>query len=467
MALESNERPDKTITKFESMLKTDDVYFFDAEDFEDIVHHYLNIGKISLAKKGIKIGLQQHPGSTELKLLQVEVMVFENHLEKAELLLDELQFLDNQNEEIYIQRANIYSKKDNHEGAVELLQRALDLTSDSFDIYSLLGMEYLFMDNFKMAKQSFMKCVEFDEQDYSSLYNVVYCFEFLEDYDGAIVYLNEYLENNPYCEVAWHQLGKQYYYKEMFTEALAAFDFAIISDDTFIGAYFEKGKVLEKLSRYKEAIENYETTISIEDPTSHAFLRIGKCYEKLKDTEMAKYYFYQTVHEDPLLDKGWLAITNLYYNTKDYEKAVYYINKALNIDGENPLYWKKCAQIHTALRNLDQADFAFKQTVDLGNYELDTWLKWADVVHENGETTAAVQILEQGREFYPESLKLLYKSVGYQLIAKDLINARITLMDALKIDKNQKKLYLFTEKFPEFGNSEWTQKILNKYNKAS
>ena len=182
---------------------------------------------------------------------------------------------------------------------------------------------------------------------------------------------------------------------------------------------------------------------------------------------MAKYYFYQTVHEDPLLDKGWLAITNLYFNTKDYEKAVYYINKALNIDGENPSYWKKCAQIHTELKNYDQADFAFKQAVDLGNYELDTWLKWADVVHTNGETIAAVQILSQGREFYPESLKLLYKSVGFQLLAEDLINARITLMDALKIDKNQKKLHLFKDRFPEFGNSEWTQKIVNKYNKAS
>lgn len=467
MALESNERPDKPITKFESMLKTDDVYFFDAEDFEDIVHHYLNHGKISLAKKGIKIGLQQHPASIELKLLQVEVMVFENQMEKAEALLDELQRLDNYNDEIYIQRANIFSKRDDHEGAIELLQKALSFTNNSFDIYSLLGMEYLFMDNFDNAKQSFMKCVEFDEQDYSSLYNVVYCFEFLEDYDGAIVYLNSYLEKNPYCEVAWHQLGKQYYYKEMFTEALAAFDFAVISDDTFIGAYFEKAKVLEKLGRHKEAIENYETTISIEDPTSHAFLRIGKCYEKLKDTEMAKYYFYQTVHEDPLLDKGWLAITNLYFNNKDFEKAIFYINKALNIDGENPQYWKKCANIHMALKNYDQADFAYKQAVELGNYELDTWLNWAEVVHINGDESSAVQILSQGREFYPESLKLLYRSVGYLLLAEDPINARIMLMDALKIDKKQKKLHLFTENFPEYGKSEWTQEIVRKYNKTS
>ena len=76
MALDPNEKPNQPITKFESMLKTDDVYFFDAEDFEDIIHHYLNNGKISLAKKAIKIGLQQHPESMELKLLDVEVMVF-------------------------------------------------------------------------------------------------------------------------------------------------------------------------------------------------------------------------------------------------------------------------------------------------------------------------------------------------------------------------------------------------------
>lgn len=55
MALESNEYPDKSINKFESMLKTDDVYFFDAEDFEEIIHYYLNNGKISLGKKPFKL----------------------------------------------------------------------------------------------------------------------------------------------------------------------------------------------------------------------------------------------------------------------------------------------------------------------------------------------------------------------------------------------------------------------------
>ena len=345
------------------------------------------------------------------------------------------------------------------------MNKALELAEDSFDIHSLLGMEYLFMDDFKLAKESFMRCVNFDEQDYSSLYNVIYCFEFLEDHEGAIHYLNDYLDGNPYCEVAWHQLGKQYYYKKMYPEALTAFDFAIISDDTFIGAYFEKGKVLEKLGKYQDAIENYETTIKIEDPTSHAYLRIGKCHEKLNNDDMAKYYYYQTVHEDPLLDRGWLAITNFYCQKRNFEKALYYINKALNIDGDNPDYWKKCAKINVSLKNYEQAGFAYEQTVNLGNYELDIWLKWAEVTLMNKDASSAIEILVQGQEFYPESAEIQYKKAGCYLLTKDKVNARIALSNALM--NNFEKQYLFQEEFPQFGDTEWTHNIVSSIKKIS
>ena len=465
MALDANEKPNKPIVKFESMLKTDDVYFFDSEDFEDIIHHYLNNGKISLAKKAIKIGLHQHTASIELKLLDVEVLVFENEFEIAEKLLEDLQTIDSTNEEIYIQRANIYSKKDNHEEAVVLLEQALDLTSDNIDIYALLGMEYLFMDNFEMAKINFIKCVDADEYDYSSLYNIIHCFEFLEDYDGAILYLNKYLERNPYCEVAWHQLGKQYYTKDMHNEALIAFDFAIISDDKFIGAYFEKGKVLEKLGRYNEAIENYEITIDIDDPTAHAYLRMAKCHEKLNNNDLAKYYYYNSVHEDPSSDKGWLAITNFYHKEKDYEKALFYIDKAINIDVDNAFYWKKNAQIHIALQNYEEANNSYQKAVDLGNYDLDTWLVWSEVMILNGDLNSAAQILSQAMDFYPDEAEISYKLTGIYLLMDADVKAKNQLLEAMHIDID--KLSIFKSEFPQFYKTEWTQSLIAEFKKAS
>ncbi|KPM30474.1 Hypothetical protein I595_3495 [Croceitalea dokdonensis DOKDO 023] len=465
MGLEPNENKDHYITKFESMLKTDDVYFFDAEDFEGIIHYYLNIGKVALGKKAIKIGLQQHPNAIELKLLQVEVLVFEDQFEAAERLLNKLETLDPNNEEIFIQRANILSKKDDHQGAVNMLYQALQVADDCLDIYSLLGMEYLFMDDFEKAKLNFTKCLLHDETDYSALYNVIYCYEFLEDFDGAIVFLNDYLERNPYCEVAWHQLGKMYLNKELLKEALTAFDFAIISEDTFLGAYFEKGRVLEKLGNYNEAIESYQTTLTLDDPTSHAYLRIGKCHEKLGNDDLAKYYYYHTVHEDPLLDKGWLAITEFYTKKKKYQKAKKYINKAINIDSENALYWKKSAIIYLALNDLNEADFAFKQAVELGNYELDTWLEWAWVLQALKDLDSAEKVLQQGMEFYPESPEIHYHLSGLYLKTQRPSLAKENLLTALQL--NPQKAVFFKEKFPEFTHVKWISEMVSKNRKAS
>ena len=57
-----------SLSKFESMLKTNSVYFFDSVEFEEIIHYYLELGKNSLAKKAITLGLKQHPNSVMLKL---------------------------------------------------------------------------------------------------------------------------------------------------------------------------------------------------------------------------------------------------------------------------------------------------------------------------------------------------------------------------------------------------------------
>ena len=113
-----------SLSKFESMLKTNKVLFFDSEEFEEIILHYLDMGKAALAKKALKLALEQHPKSTGLKLVQVEMLVYEDKLEQAEKLLNELCAIEPTNEEIYIQKANIYSKRDNHKKAVELLQIA-------------------------------------------------------------------------------------------------------------------------------------------------------------------------------------------------------------------------------------------------------------------------------------------------------------------------------------------------------
>lgn len=452
-----------SLSRFESMLKTNKVFFFDSEEFEEIILHYLDTGKINLAKKALKLGLEQHPKSTGLKLVQIEMLIYEDKIDMAEKLLNELYVLEPTNDEIFIQKANIYSKRDNHEKAIEYLQEALLLTDDPADVYNLLGMEYLFMDNLEKAKENFISCLEEDIEDQSALYNVVYCFEFLDQFKDAIIYLKNYIDKNPYSEIAWHQKGRLYYSLQDYENAVRCFELATYIDEYFLGAYLEKGKALEKLKRYEEAIESYKQTMDLDDPTSYALLRIGKCHEKLGHKKEALDYYNKTVHEDPLLDKGWITITDFYIKLKEFQKALYHVNKALGIDNQNPEYWKKYAAINNVLNFFEEAEYGYKKAIECGDNDLDTWLFWVDLLMEIGEWENALYTLHQAEEQHKNAFEIEVRLAGFYYMMNDIENGKKHLENAIKI--NVLHIEVLKELFPTVYELNEVQKLIKKYKK--
>lgn len=423
-----------SLSKFESMLKTNNVYFFDATEFEGIIQYYLDIGRQSLADKAIKLGLEQHPSSINLKLLLAELHIFNDNFEKASSILDEIEAIEPNNEEVYIQKASILSKKDDHKGAIEYLKKALVFATDQADVLALLGMEYLYLDNFDNARLNFAKCLDVDFDDYSSLYNVIYCFEMQNQYQEAVDYLNDFIDKDPYSEVAWHQLGRQYFVLKQYNDALRAFDYAVIIDEHFVGAYLEKAKTLEKLNREEEAIENYLITNELEDPTAFSYYRIGECYDALKKKDLSAQYYKKTVKEDPLLDKGWLALTKLYYDDKNYQKALYYINKALSIDDTSTLYWRMYSEINLKLNLFEETVNGFYNCMSNGDNNLDIYVGLSDVLNFIGEFDDSLIVLSQAIEVYPHYAEIEYRIACLCYTLGKSSDGKKFLQKALKTD---------------------------------
>ena len=167
----------KSILKFEDMLKTNTNYYFDSTEFINITHHYIDNANFSLAEKAISMGLEQHPSNIDLMLLNSELMIFNSNYDDAYKILDVVEEIDPINKEVYLQKATIYSKNNLGKKAIEILKKALELSDDKNEIWNMIGMEFLLLEEYNSAIPFFEKCINNDHDDYQSLYNLIFCYE--------------------------------------------------------------------------------------------------------------------------------------------------------------------------------------------------------------------------------------------------------------------------------------------------
>ena len=439
-----SEDTNPSLTKFEQMLKTNQVLFFDALEFENIIHHYIDFAQFNLAKKAIKMGMEQHPQNVELMLLKSEILLMDEDYKKAEDMLNIIEKISPEHEEIFLQRSNISSKKKDHLKAIEFLKKALEVTDEPSEIWNLLGMEYLFLEDYIKAKDFFYKCVKENSHDYQSLYNLLYCYEQLGEDIEAINTLNNFLEINPYSEVAWHQLGKIYIKINKLEEALSAFEFAIISDDCFTGAYIEKGNLLEQMGRLNEAIDNFEFSLNFTDPSAFVNHKIGVCHLKLGNDKLAIRYFEESIKLEPNHEKSWLALIDFLIDTKDFLKAQYYVNKALQSNSDNTDLWKKSALIHFELNYYEETAVGCETAISLGNHDIQNWTMWMDSLMLVNDWQSALKTGEQALQYHKKNAPILYRIAGCKFRLGDQNEAQLIfnqIKNEIKIPRNINHLF--------------------------
>ena len=83
MITNNSEEIKNSIYKFNEMLKTNFVYFFDVKEFQNISEYYLSTGEIQLSKKAVSMGLSQHPNNLDLLLIKIEHLILDKRFTSA------------------------------------------------------------------------------------------------------------------------------------------------------------------------------------------------------------------------------------------------------------------------------------------------------------------------------------------------------------------------------------------------
>ncbi|MDZ7845974.1 MAG: tetratricopeptide repeat protein [Owenweeksia sp.] len=449
------------INRFEQMLKQKDEWYFDVQEFEVISDFYFETARPAKAMKAAELASRQHPYCISFVARKAQVFTFTNELKKAQKQIQRLAEMDPEGLEHRLAQAAYHSKKEEHQEAIDCYQKALRIASFPEEIWPVLAMEYQIMGRYKMACKYLRRTLSENPRDELASYNIALCFDFLDQSEEGIRYFTQFTDQHPYSEIAWYHMGILYAKERDYENALKAIDYAILIDEFFTAAYYEKARVLERTYRYKEASEIYKASIENEGPTGYSYYKIGICHLKQHKPDKALIYFTKAIQEDSDMDEAYYELALLKDENQAGPESVYFINKALELCPENANYLYIAAEIHRRAGMLNEAELLYTKLIELGHIDPDIFIDYAELLFDLCEFDEGMEVLYQGVQLNPDSAEINYRLSGYLYTLQEEDEASIYFKKALKLDPDR-RLFFF-QLFPKLKHAPAVSELSRKY----
>ena len=198
---------------------------------------------------------------------------------------------------IYFQRGLARYENGDINGSIEDYTKSLNLNPFNRKAYNNRGVAYSIIGDYKKAIDDFNNALH-ETKSYENENDILVNLAFIKfsfgDYAGAKEDYLKVIENDPKNLIAYTGLGKIFFYKNDFNNALINLTKATKLNPKDKYAYFYKGKTYYKLNRFNESETNFSNAIKI-DPFNQEFfikraLSRKKMYNKFsacKDLEQA------------------------------------------------------------------------------------------------------------------------------------------------------------------------------------
>lgn len=452
------------IEKFEEMTAVGAQYYFDVEEFEELIDFYLVESKLEIVQQLVELGKGQHPDSISIQLKEAESLVYNEKAVEALKIVESVSLFEDSNPEHYFSKASIYSMADQKHKAIETLQYLITISDDEdrMDAQMALAKEYQEIGDYHESLKVYNEILRFDKKNEDALMELTLSCELSLQYDLAIKQLDAFINDNPYSHFAWFLLGNMYMTMDNYPEAIKAYDYATIINEDFSEAFFNLGNAHMKIEQFEKAIDAYKSSIHPDfvDPITYNF--IGHCYIVLEKNEDAITYFQKAIDHSPEYADGWLGFAVAYSNLDNSKEGLLYIAKALKINPDNMYYHYFHADLLVNIGEYQAAEDIYKRVYESDMENSGIFSDYADTLILNGKGQVAIDILMNGISKYPEESNMYFKYAAILIQQEKIMDAESILYIALEMDPPYKAQFLTI--CPEAINHPAILDLLENYN---
>ncbi len=439
---------DEIVGRYENSVKAGKLGYFEVDELETIINHYLDDYKTEEAMSAVNFGKKLHPNSTALLTKQARLYFEIGQTGKALSIIDQVQTIDSNDEDALLLKGEIFLRKGLVPDAMAIF-REMERNAGEDDSCTFLNIAYVMNDcqRFDDALKLLEKANAIDPNNTDILFEKTYSLEQKEEYDEAIETYNHILDIDPYANEAWFNLGQLFSYKGLYSKAIEAFDYAYTITPTDYQSLFQKANVLFLCEKYQEAAEAYEEYSDLTGETSSTCILIGECLEKMNDVASAEVLYKKAYAMD---EKNVDALKGLCICSLDQEnpkEALEIANKAIRLAGESSELLIYKAEALVFLEKINEAIICYKRALNLDPQQVDVLIALGNLHVDSGKYEIALHYYQQAKMIQKDADKLplllaitFYKLQDYQMCVKHLQES---------METNDQTLSLFYDFCPE------------------
>jgi len=433
------------VQRFETMIENNEELYFETEEYEEIIIHYLELGDISFAEMAVKYGLKIHSGSVDLKIKKFEVFLELEKYTEAKELMSELYETAQENTDFLVCCAKYYSNLGNPRRAISYCEKALELKEEENFLNNFIADEYVNLEDPFKALKHYKQAMQHDPQDEYALENVMFCYNQLQRGDEAIKFLNGYLDTYSYSETAWYEYGQFYFNRKNYEEAIRGFDYLLAINSQSIGVYANKAACYEAMEAWEEAIKVYEEMLALEYTKSFTYYKIGLCYKENKQLVLALNAFQKSLRDDPQFYLSMMEQSYLYEEMGSMREALHFAKEAVSLNDSSLDYQKRLAFLYIDSGKFEESLECLKKLVYYEPNRFYNWYAHSEVLMLLGEYEEAVTILLQALKQHHRA-ELYYQLSNCYFHLNSQKKGRAALAKALELDP--KLLEDMQQKYP-------------------
>uniref|UniRef100_A0A914XQK5 Cell division cycle protein 27 homolog n=1 Tax=Plectus sambesii TaxID=2011161 RepID=A0A914XQK5_9BILA len=194
---------------------------------------------------------------------------------------------------------NCFSLQKEHDTAIKLFERAIQLDPEFAYAYSLLGHELISIENYTRAAQAFRSALRLQPNNYYAWYGLGTIFYKQEQLALARVHFLRALDANPRNSVLICQLSVVEQALKNPDEAMRLLDRALKESPNNAACRYHRAYLLFAKERHEEALAELSKLKLIAPKEAQAFSLTGKVHKKLQQTHLALMNFSWASEMDP------------------------------------------------------------------------------------------------------------------------------------------------------------------------